>query len=430
MRRRVWLLVAATTSLVALAFIVPLSTLGASEAQALALMEATVQGRSVVPLVAAADDRAAAEAARAAAREEFPMLVTLPDGRTLGPPTSTWGGGAPNPAIRSTTVRQLRDGGAVVDQPVFRSDGTAIVSIWVTGEALRQGVTQSRLVLLLLGVILVGLSLVAADRLARSMTRPISELAAAADRLGSGDLDTVVVPAGPPEIREVGIAMNALARRITALLVTEREAVADLSHQLRTPLTALRLDAESLRDPDERARISSDVERLISGVDAVIAHARRPVGESSQSPLVTDLVEVTRERVAFWGVLADEQSRRVTTDLPARPCLVAAARVDVVAALDALLDNVFAHTPEGRGFEVAVTAGRDGGATLTVTDEGLGFPDEFVLRRGASRNGSTGLGLDIAQRLARASGGSAQISRNAGGGKVQLRLGGPVASAS
>jgi signal transduction histidine kinase len=428
MRRRVWLLVAATTSLVALAFIVPLSALVASEAHARAIMDATTQSRSVVPLVAAAEDRAAAEAARAATRDEFAVLVTLPKERTVGPPAGVWRGGTPSTAIRHTTVRQLDDGAAVVDQPVFRSDGTAIVSVWVSGSAVQRGVTRARLVLGLLGVTLVGLSLLAADRLARSMTRPVTELAAAADRMGRGELDQVVLPAGPPEIREVGVALNALGRRITALLVSEREAVADLSHQLRTPLTALRLDAESLRDPDEQARLSADVERVISGVDAVIAHARRPVPQSRPSPAVSDLVAVTKERIAFWGVLAEEQSRTVTTNLPHGPCLVAAARNDVAAALDALLDNVFAHTPEGSGFRVTVTPEQTGGGTLTVTDEGLGFPDAAVLERGTSRAGSSGLGLDIAQRLARASGGSAHISTGPGGAQVRLSMGGPRAA--
>ena len=90
------------------------------------------------------------------------------------------------------------------------------------------------------------LSLVVADRLARSMTRPITELALTAERLGRGDLAARVEPAGPDEVREVGPALNRLAARISELLTRERESVADLSHRLRTPVTALRLDAEAL----------------------------------------------------------------------------------------------------------------------------------------------------------------------------------------
>jgi signal transduction histidine kinase len=429
-RRRLLFLVAATTSVVALAFIVPLAVLVDSDAHARGIIAATTLSHSVVPLVAAADDRAAAEAARAATRGGFSVLVTLPGGRTVGTPAERWRGGLPVPTIQSTAVRRLPDGGAVVDQPVFRSDGTAIVSVRASSSVLTAGVARARTVLVLLGVILVGLSMLASDRLARSLTRPVAELAAAANRLGRGELDAPLRPAGPPEIHAVGVALSALTGRITALLASERQAVADLSHQLRTPLTAVRLDAESLRDAEERARLSADVEHLIAGVDAVIAQARRPLRETRPASGVSDLAEVTAERVAFWRVLAEEQARTVTIDLPPGPCPVAAARDEVVAAVDALLDNVFAHTPEGSGFSVTVTPERTGGATLTVADEGLGFPDDATSGLGTNRPGSSGLGLDIAQRLARASGGAAHISSTSKGGQVQLRIGGPTPSAS
>jgi signal transduction histidine kinase len=104
---------------------------------------------------------------------------------------------------------------------------------------------------------------------------------------------------------------------------------------------------------------------------------------------------------------------------------VAAREDEVAAALDALLDNVFAHTPEGTGFTVSVEPQAPGGATLTVRDDGPGFVDVRVLARGESAAGSTGLGLDIAARLANGSGGSAEVVPGSGGGVVRLRLGGP-----
>ena len=88
--------------------------------------------------------------------------------------------------------------------------------------------------------------MVAADRVARGVVRPVADLAHTAERLGAGDLDARVEPAGPPEIVEVGHTLNRLAGRIVELLAAERELVADLSHRLRTPITALRLDAEAL----------------------------------------------------------------------------------------------------------------------------------------------------------------------------------------
>lgn len=425
MRRQIWLLVAATTSLVMLAFVVPLAVLVERTADSAAIVAATGRSQSVVPLVAAEDDRAAAVAARAATRGGFSVIVRLPNSHTVGVPRAQWRGGEPAADIRSTTIRRLPDNSAVVDQPVFRSDGTAVISARVSEAVLNQDVARTWIILALLGIALVALSLFVADRLARSMTRPVSELAAAADRLGKGHLNTTVVPDGPPEIREVGSAMNTLARRIRTLLANERESVADLSHRLRTPVTALRLDAEALHDREERARLTADVDALVKQVDAVIAHARRPVRKDAAVMAVSDLAAVVKERMAFWQVLAEEQSRQARAEVPAEPCLVGARRDDVVAALDALLDNVFAHTPEGTGFRVTVSPEPSGGATLSVGDDGPGFADSSVMARGESRAGSSGLGLDIAQRLARDSGGSAHIEANGAGTVVRLRLGGP-----
>lgn len=423
MRRQVWLLVGATTSLVMLAFVLPLALLVDRTADTAAIAAATRRGQSIAPFVATADNTAALEAARAVAGNGYSVAIFLPDGRTLTTQTTGWRGGRPRGEIRTAVQRRLPDGSAVVDQPVFRADGTAVISTRVSSSRLDRGVWHAWGVLLTLGIVLVGLSLLVADRLARSITRPAADLAAAAERLGGGDLATTVRPEGPPEIRNVAAALNTMAQRITSLLAAEREAVADLSHRLRTPVTALRLDAETLRDPAERARLGADVDELVAQIDAVIDHARRPVTE--RPPTATDLVDVVADRMDFWRVLADEQARHVTIVLPPGPCLVAARRDEVCAALDALLDNVFAHTPEGTDFAVVVDPHDSGGATLTVHDTGPGFPDEHILRRGESRAGSSGLGLDIAQRLAQRSGGSAEVSTDQGGAVVRLRLGGP-----
>jgi signal transduction histidine kinase len=100
---------------------------------------------------------------------------------------------------------------------------------------------------------------------------------------------------------------------------------------------------------------------------------------------------------------------------------------DLEAALDALLGNVVAHTPEGAGLVVRLRPVPGGGAVLVVSDEGPGFADPDVVRRGESRAGSTGLGLDIARRTAGASGGELTVGATAdGGGEVTMRLGPPA----
>lgn len=110
---------------------------------------------------------------------------------------------------------------------------------------MRAGVARVWWTLAALAAVLVVLAVVVADRLGRSMVRPVDDLAATADRMGSGDLDARVHIAGPPEIRRVGTAFNRLAAQIGTLLQLERETAADLSHRLRTPLTGARLNADA-----------------------------------------------------------------------------------------------------------------------------------------------------------------------------------------
>jgi signal transduction histidine kinase len=297
--------------------------------------------------------------------------------------------------------------------------------VFVPNSALTEGVSAAWLLLAALSLGLIGIAVVVADRLARSIVAPVDQLAAVAGRLERGDLEARVQPAGTPEIVEVGHALNLLADRIDELLKAEREAVADLSHRLRTPVTALRLDVESLRHPEEAERLAGDVDALVRAVDRLITEARRPVREGVRPE--ADLTAVARERVEFWEVLAEEQDREFTTEIPDGPCPVAVTRDDLEAALDALLGNVFAHTPEGTRFCVAVRPG-DGGPVLVVEDEGPGLPGASALVRGKSGGGSTGLGLDIAKRTAEAAGGRIVLgSRDGGGACIELQFPPPSA---
>ncbi len=128
------------------------------------------------------------------------------------------------------------------------------------------------------------------------------------------------------------------------------------------------------------------------------------------------------ERVAFWSALTEEQDRRVTVTAPSEPVFVRCSAEDLGAAVDALMENVVAHTPEGAPFSVLLRA-TDDGALLEVADSGPGLPDG-VGERGRSDRGSSGLGLDIARRCAEASGGSMATGRSpSGGALVALHLG-------
>jgi signal transduction histidine kinase len=416
MRRRLALLVVATTSVVLLAFLLPLAVLVSRAAESNAISDATSRSQVVVSAVASGADAAEVDAvARQLAADGLQVTVTQTD--------------ATSAAARRATVDRTDDGGALLRQPVAVEGRTVVVETLVPRDQLREGVLRAWLVLGLLGVVLVSFSLVVADRLARSMTAPITELAGAAHQLAHGDLDARVEPGGPEEVREVGNAINLLAARIGELLAGERESVADLSHRLRTPVTALRLEVESLPPGADRERVTAAVDDLARQVDGLIREARRPVREGVEARC--DARVVVAERVAFWQPLAEDQGREVRLRLPPAPCPVRTSGSDLEAALDALLGNVIAHTPEGAGLSVAVDRDGVGDVLVVVTDEGPGFADRSVLRRGESRAGSTGLGLDIARRTATAAGGDLRVDdAPGGGGRVTMRLGPPAAGSA
>jgi signal transduction histidine kinase len=201
--------------------------------------------------------------------------------------------------------------------------------------------------------------------------------------------------------------------------------VADLSHRLRTPLAGLRLEAETLGDPTERVRVQEATDEVARSVDRLIDEARRPLRTNLHPS--SDLAAIVRDRAEFWAPLADDERRSLDLALPDEPVLVASSSADVAAAVDALIGNVLAHTPEGTGLRIAVTA-VDDGAHLVVMDHGPGIDDASVVERGVSGAGSTGLGLDIVRRTAEAAGGWLRVGRAPGGGaRVEVAFGRPSA---
>ncbi|SDZ08501.1 Signal transduction histidine kinase [Micromonospora pattaloongensis] len=411
MRRRLTLLVAATTCLVLVAFLVPLALLVRTVAQDRAVVAATADVQAIVSVVGTADPTTLRLTIEQAAATR-PLTVYLPDGSVLGTPA------ARTPAVelaargRSLTAVSPQ-GREIVVAVQGRPDGTAVIRTVVSTAELSRGVTRAWLLLAGLGLALVLLGLLVADRLARRLVAPITELSAVSHRLARAELTARARPAGPPEVRDVAAALNQLAGRIQELLREEREQVADLSHRLRTPLTALRLEAESLAEPADAARITAGVDAVERAVTGLIQQARRR-GAAPTGP--GDAAAVVRDRVAFWSVLAEDTGRTLRLDLDPGPLPVAVADDELAAAADALLGNVFAHTPDGTAFAVSLAAVPGGGAVLTIADEGPGLP-VGAAHRGASTR-STGLGLDIARRAARTNGGDLRLSTAPTGGAI------------
>ncbi|MFI5845651.1 sensor histidine kinase [Catenuloplanes sp. NPDC051500] len=431
MRGRLALLVAATTGLTMIAFLLPLALLLRTVAADRATIGATADAQAVVSVVGASKDadtlRLTVE--QLAATSGRDVTLFLADGRVFGDPVPATPAVRLSASGRSVTVETEDGGREIVIAVEGRAEGTAVIRTLVPAEELTRGVTRSWLLLAALGLVLVLLGLAVADRLARSLVRPITQLSEVSHRLAGAELTARAEPAGPPELRDVARALNHLAGRILELLRAEREHVADLSHRLRTPLTALRLEAESLRDRDESARVHAAADGVESAVTAVIRQARLAASDAAgpQPAGESDAAAVVAARVDFWSVLAEDTGREVTTDIAPGPLPVALAPDDLEAAVDALLGNVFAHTPDGVAFAVRLARAPGGGATLTVADEGPGIPAGLV-RRGESRGGGTGLGLDIARRAAQTAGGALELGPGPqGGAMITLHLGPPRA---
>jgi signal transduction histidine kinase len=380
---------------------VPLAVLIRAVAQDRAVVLATAEVQGLVPVAATTDAAGLASLASGASR---PVTVYLPDGSVVGAPAPR------TPAVelaargRSLTA-EAGGGREIVVGVQGRPDGTVVLRTFVPAQELSHGVTRAWLVLAALGVTLVLIGLFVADRLARTLVASITELSTVSHRLAGADLSARATPSGPAELRDVAGALNHLAGRIQDLLREEREQVADLSHRLRTPLTALRLEAEALADPAESARVTAGVDAVERAVSGLIRAARRPAPAAGGC----DAAAVVRDRVAFWSVLAEDTGREVRLDLVAGPLQVPVSAEDLAAAVDALLGNVFAHTPDGIPFAVRLTA--DG--VLTIADAGPGLP-AGAGERGESRAGSTGLGLDIARRAGHA----LHLSNTPAGGAV------------
>jgi len=423
MRLRIILLAVAISSMILVSFLVPLALLLRTFQANRAVSPATAEAQFMAGLVDSLDRRHLEMAvARANAQQPTqPVTIFLPDGHTLGAR-----------APRSPGVRLAASGRSLTDQVPGGTEvlvavqglphGTAVIRVFVSSAQLNHGVLHAWLLLGGVGLGLIVLSLIVSAHLARSLVRPLRALARASEQLAAGDLSARASFEGAPEIRKVSLGLNRLAARIGELLAHERETVADLSHRLRTPLTALRIDAESLRDAEEMTRVIAGVDDVSRTVNEIIREARRPT--ESPGEAVCDVVGVVAERTAFWLPLAEDQGRRMSVDLPDGRMPVLVPAQDMAACLDVLLENVFAHTPEGTAFAVRVSARARGGAWLVVSDDGPGFAHPDPARRGLSSGGSTGLGLDIVQRVAEASGGTLTLGRSpAGGAAVTVGLG-------
>ncbi len=265
---------------------------------------------------------------------------------------------------------------------------------------------------------------------ARSVTRPLRRLQDTATRLGHGDLEArTPTDAGPPEVRSLAVAFNDTAARLEELVTAQEAFVADASHQLRTPLTAIRLQLENVREevgPDEAEEVDAalgEVGRLSRLVDGLLALARADRTSTTVTAEPLDLRAVLDERSEVWSPVASEQGVAIAVEGP--PGVVAQATPDHLAGiLDNLLANALDVSRSGGTVTLSCRSG-PGGVEAHVVDEGPGMSEDERARAfdrfwttpsSGPRLGGSGLGLPIARRLARLDGGDLELREAPGGG--------------
>jgi signal transduction histidine kinase len=320
---------------------------------------------------------------------------------------------------------------AVAAAPVIDAGelvGAVRISRGVEAVTENVGRATAAIVAVALGGLVAGLALAVA--LARSLARPLSRLAAAARRFGGGDLSTRAgAVQGGSEVEELAGSFDEMADRVERTVRAQREFVANASHQLRTPLTGIKLRLESAIAESEDERVTAqlqaadtEVDRLAQIIERLLTVAGQIEEGRAPSVDLDDAVSRARER---WR----ERASKASTDLVANGARAVAAvdPHDLDQVLDVLLDNALTYAP---GRVELTSVADDGWALVAVRDHGPGIPSDelpraaerFFRGRGAPPGGS-GLGLAIARELAERWGGELRLAAAAGGGtRVEVRL--------
>ncbi len=262
--------------------------------------------------------------------------------------------------------------------------------------------------------------------IARSVIRPLRQLQESAKRFAQGNLTPTPIGEGaPPEVQDLGDAMNRMAGRLDELIGAQRAFVSDASHQLRTPLTALRLRLENLEteldaeaDVAEIAAAIDEIQRLSELVHDLLQLAR---AEQTRPTTIVDVATVAADRVDTWTAVAEDQGVTIRFLGPRPPVYVSAVSGAVEQFLDNTLDNALKASPPDSTITVRVDRAADM-TRMTVSDEGRGLDDEGKSRarerfwRGDAHAPGTGLGLAIVQTLVEACGGTLGLEDVPSGG--------------
>jgi signal transduction histidine kinase len=262
--------------------------------------------------------------------------------------------------------------------------------------------------------------------ISNSLVRPLRRIGSAVEAIGGGTLDVQApVDEGPPELRRLAETINATSYRLIGLLEAQRSFVADASHQLRTPLTALQLHLENLQRTESSSSavslnaVIAEMGRLSRLVDSLLTLARN----EGRDPVLTtvDVGDAVIDRCEIWHPLAEEMELTLTAvALPTISGLLVADALEQI--LDNLLSNAFDATPAGGAISIEAFESGDT-VEIHVIDSGPGLKESersLALRRfwrsTDNSNEGSGLGLAIVEQLVRLSSGTIELRGATNGG--------------
>ncbi|MBU2663862.1 HAMP domain-containing histidine kinase [Actinoplanes bogorensis] len=325
-------------------------------------------------------------------------------GRMVGTPATLW----PWQTHPLVVAVPINEGGAVLG---------AVVTISATGHN-RRTVLISWAQLLFVGFLAVAVCVFTALLLAGWVLRPVTRLDAVVHEIAAGDDGARVQSGlGPPELRRLADSFNEMADVVAHNIEQQRSFVAHASHQLRNPLTVLRLRIEDLgsRMTTEEAQADAaialeETDRLADVLDGLLALARAERGQHKTE--VVDAVQIALNREQAWMPLTQRRGVFLRTVVPKEPHYARLVATALDQSLDALIDNALKFTPAGGSVDVEVAA-RDGGVEVTVRDTGPGMTEEqcrqaterFWRAPDTQNVDGAGLGLPIVTVLIEASGG-------------------------
>ncbi len=311
------------------------------------------------------------------------------------------------PAGKRVTVGEPLDGELTRVRSGTSQNATVIAEAPASEASDR--VARAWLLIAALAVGGVGAAVALAFVQARRLARPLESLASSSARLGEGDFSTRAGRFSIPEVDALAHILDASAGRIARLVAREREFSANVSHQLRTPLTALRLRLEELALHSDADAALGEVDRLETTIAGLAGYAREAsAGEATGF----DLADLSRRHADTWKVLFQRAGRSLDVDAPVAVGVTASAAA-LGQVLDVLLDNALHH---GSGRTVVSVTDDGRRARMAVEDEGSGVAPEAaaqIFERGSSDHGGTGIGLHLAQVLSTSEGGRLVLARNA-----------------